>query len=47
MLFNKDQDGYKDVKLVKSLGNMKYSERYELSKINIDIILKKALHYVN
>ncbi|ATV32010.1 hypothetical protein [Prevotella intermedia] len=45
--FYKDQDGYKDVKSVKSLGNMKYSERYEFSNINIDKIVEKALHYVN
>ena len=45
--FYKDKDGYKDVKLVKSLGNIKYSERYELSKINIDEILERALQYVN
>ena len=45
--FYKNKDGYKDVKFVKSLGNMKYSERYDLSKINIDEILERALQYVN
>lgn len=47
MLFNKDQDGYTNVKGVIPLNDKKRFRRDEIPEINLDEIVERGLHYIN